>query len=83
MGGDISPDGKLLALGGYAGSVEVFDWKTGRAILAFRDHARRVYDVRFSSDGRFLATADYDLGLVMVHELAAELAKKPFDGPYV
>ena len=56
-----SPDGNLLAVGGYDGGLQFFstgDWKpVGRPIEA---HAARITHPVFSPDGRMVATAAAD-----------------------
>jgi eukaryotic-like serine/threonine-protein kinase len=59
-----SPGGELLA-GRWARDarvVKVWDPATGEVRAECRGHAREVVCVRFSADGRHLATAAYDVG---------------------
>jgi WD40 repeat protein len=55
---DLSPDGRLLAAGSFAGSVVVWDVKTGEPYGApLTADTSPVNHVRFSPDGRLLALA--------------------------
>lgn len=78
---EVSPDGRLVATGGYYSYVVVREVETGREVLRFFDHFRRVYDVRFGDGGRLLLTGDYNAGFVVVHELVPELLERGFEGP--
>ena len=51
-----SPDGKLLAVGGYK-EVRLLDSSTGKAIATFGGHADLVRSLAFSPDGKYLAAA--------------------------
>lgn len=82
FGVDISRDGTWLAAGGYFSRVDVWSFAKGKSILKSWDHYRRVYDVRFSGDGRYLLSSDYNAGFVVVHALTDELLKSGFEGPH-
>ncbi len=51
-----SPDGKLLAAGGY-GEVRLIDPSTGRKLANLTGHADYVRSIAFSPDGRYMAAA--------------------------
>src|SRR5580658_168020 len=51
-----SPDGKLLALGGYR-QVRLIDPASGDVIATLSGHANYVRSIAFSPDGKFLAAA--------------------------
>jgi WD40 repeat protein len=58
-----SPDGNLIASGGYYG-VEIRNSQTGEAIASFNGGAglfRRIKDLRFSPDGKYLLSNNMDL----------------------
>ncbi|WP_426750384.1 WD40 repeat domain-containing protein [Myxococcus sp. Y35] len=52
-----SPDGKLLASGGYDAVVRVWDVKSGARVAELKGHEAEVHAVAFSPDGRWLAAA--------------------------
>jgi len=69
-----SPDGKRLVvvssenLGIFAyPAIEFWDVATGRQVLALQDHTTLAMSVKFSPDGRRVATTSID-GTVRVHE---------------
>ena len=51
-----SPDGKLLAVGGYK-DVRLMDAASGKAVATLSGHADLVRSVVFSADGKWLAAA--------------------------
>jgi WD40 repeat protein/serine/threonine protein kinase/Tfp pilus assembly protein PilF len=58
-GGAFSPDGKWLAFGSGS-AVKVWDLAGGREALSLNGHTADVVTVRFSADGRQLASGSYD-----------------------
>ncbi len=55
-----SPDGRLLASGGFVGVVRLRKVPTGRAVLTLEGHTAAVTGVAFSPDGRRLASTGSD-----------------------
>lgn len=79
-----SPDGKLLATGGGAptvdGEIKVFEAATGKLVVAIAGgHSDTVNGVAFSPDGRKLATASADTA-VKVFEMPSGKLAKAFEG---
>ncbi|HXG12045.1 MAG TPA: c-type cytochrome domain-containing protein [Gemmataceae bacterium] len=64
-----SPDGKLLATGGYDRLIKLWDVAAGKELRLLRDHSDTVYGLAFSADGRLLASGAADRA-VKVWEVA-------------
>lgn len=60
-----SPDGRLLATGGWDSQVIVWNVASGKAVWQKIAHIAQVHEVSFSTDGKLLATAGGD-GFVRV-----------------
>jgi WD40 repeat protein len=59
----LSPDGKLLASGGYfmpEDVIRLHDFHSGELLQILKGHENVVYDLAFSPDGRWLASGSYD-----------------------
>ncbi len=63
LGCDISPDHKLVALGGPGRKVRIYQTATGQCIATIKKHTDWVMAVAFSPDGVLLATGDRNGGL--------------------
>jgi len=60
-----SPDGALLATGGYDRVIRVWDVATGRERATFDGHVEHVASLEFSPDGKRIASVSHDTtGLV-------------------
>ena len=57
---DFSPDGRLLAVGSWSDTVDLWDVAAGTVTAGLEGHASGVKDVAFAPDGRLLATACLD-----------------------
>lgn len=64
---DFSPDGKRLIVAASDSigttaypSLEICDVETGRQVLVFQGHANLVFTVKFSPDGRQIASSSFD-----------------------
>ncbi|MCK5316244.1 MAG: WD40 repeat domain-containing protein, partial [Anaerolineales bacterium] len=57
---DFSPDGALLALAVSDGTSWIYQLDNRKVILRLGGHEGRVYTLRFSPDGRFIATGSED-----------------------
>jgi len=67
----LSPDNRLLAVGGWMdsavnyklidlGAIRLFDFQTGEVTTLLKGHTSIISDLAFSSDGRLLISASYD-----------------------
>ena len=65
LAADISPDHRLIAVGGPNRVVQVFSVPEGKELYQLTDHTEWIYDVRFTPDGEILATADRGSGLYL------------------
>lgn len=54
-----SPDGGLLASGGYDNLVHLWNAKTGELVKTLKGHPSPVYCLAFSPDGKVLASGSY------------------------
>ncbi len=63
MAADVSPDGRLVALGGSSRTVKVYECSTGKELYRLRKHTDWITSVAFSPDGGLLATGDRSGGL--------------------
>jgi WD40 repeat protein len=64
---DINPAGEILAVGGMISgfdypntSIRLLNPKTGEVVRVLREHRNVVYNVKFSPDGRLLASSSGD-----------------------
>jgi WD40 repeat protein len=55
-----SPDGQMLAVGAWDGSVRLWQVADGEVLASLPDHANGVVSVAFSPNGMMLATASLD-----------------------
>ncbi len=55
-----SPDGKLLATGGYDQQIKLWDAASGRELRTLTGHNDAVFDLAFRADSRVLASASGD-----------------------
>lgn len=60
MGLAFSPDGTKLVTGAFAGSVQVWDVRSGKELHILGMHANPIPSVAFSPDGKYLVSASWD-----------------------
>lgn len=84
--GALSPDGKILAVGGFlgkpgddpelqVGQIRLFNIETGEQIGVIKGHENVVFGLDFSPDGKWLASGSGDKAS-MIWDVAPLLAKK-------
>jgi WD40 repeat protein len=56
----LSPDGRVKAVGGSDGSIELFDARTGKTLHRLHGHTMAITSLAFSPDGRLLLSASLD-----------------------
>lgn len=57
---DVSPDGGMIAVGGHSRDVQLYRTTDHHLIHTIKGHTNTIAQVRFSPDGRRLATASSD-----------------------
>ena len=62
---DISPDHRLIAVGGPERKVKVYSAETGAILYTCESHTDWILSVKFTPDGEVLATADRGGGLYL------------------
>ena len=55
-----SPDGKILASGGWDNTIKLWDIATGKVISTLTGHQGRIWSVAFSPDGKTLVSGSED-----------------------
>lgn len=65
LAADISPNGKLVALGGPGKVVKVFSVADGKLLYQIKRHTDWITALEFSPDGARLATADRSGGILL------------------
>jgi WD40 repeat protein len=85
---DLSPDGKLLALGGEDRGIRIISTSSGKELAVLRGHGREVWGVAFNSDGRLLTSTDrfgtariWDVGGMLGLAPAAQDGRQPPAAP--
>lgn len=56
----LSPDGKLIATGGYDQEIKLWDATSGAEVRTIAGHNGAVFDLAFSPSGKLLASASAD-----------------------
>jgi WD40 repeat protein len=75
-----SPDGKVLASGGWDDMVRLWDVKTGEPLRAIFAHKAMVATVAFSADGKYLASRGGLDGVVRLWDPATGAELRKFEG---
>jgi WD40 repeat protein len=70
-----SPDGQLLASGGFDSTVILWDTATGQQRRALNGHSGAVSSVTFSPDGRLLASAGQDNTVILWDVVSGQIKR--------
>ncbi|KAH0825676.1 WD40-repeat-containing domain protein, partial [Lanmaoa asiatica] len=65
---DVSPDGTIFATGSHDKTAGVWSLSTGQRLLGPWKHEDRVVTVKFSPDGRLIATAAWSCDSVRIYD---------------
>ncbi len=77
----VSPDGKLVASGDYAGEIRLRDAVTGAIKASFGDTSGSAESLSFSSDGKRLAAGGNRTGRILrIWDVTTGQVLKTFDG---
>jgi WD40 repeat protein len=74
-----SPDGKVLASGGYDNRIWLWDPDTGKGLRSLEGHKSYVNCIAFSADGKWLASGSQDNDL-RLWEVATGKERRRFQG---
>jgi WD40 repeat protein len=78
----ISPDGTRVVTGGTSPDVQVWDAAVGEPVLSLQGHGDAILDVKFSFDGKMLATSSMDgtirLWIASDEQFDAEMPSRAF-----
>jgi WD40 repeat protein len=82
-----SPDGTLLATGGYDNTLRLWDVALGRQLAVLRGHASTVERLAWSPDGNTIYTGSGDATCRIWHapswtEIEAAEARQKSSGPF-
>jgi WD40 repeat protein len=76
----VSPNGRLVASGGYDGMIRMWDPATGNLVRVLVGHESYVYGLAWSADGRYLASTGSFDATVRVWEAKTGLPVKVLRG---
>ncbi len=67
---------RLLAVGGYDGTIHIWDLRSPKPLWLLKGHTGRVLRVAFSPDGRFVAASGFD-GTVRIWDVSRSSPAEP------
>jgi WD40 repeat protein len=79
----VSPDSKMIALGGTNAAVMLWDVASGERIVTLEGHTREIVGVAFAPDGKTLATGalDHTIRLWDIEAKSAQATLRGAEGP--
>jgi WD40 repeat protein/serine/threonine protein kinase len=77
----MTPDGKLIATGGFRPTIHLWNGETGKLIRAFEGHTNNVFGLAFSPDGKTLCSSGYDSSVRIWNVETGEQRHPPLFGP--
>lgn len=77
----INPQATRLAVGSFDGTAKVWDLQTGEELYTLSGHGSSVWGIRFSSDGKLIATSSYETLRLWDAITGDELLALPVSGP--
>ena len=58
-----SPDGRQIVSGDFSGEFNIWDAATGKQLMTLQGHKNPIYSIKFSPDGRHMASRSYEIKL--------------------
>src|SRR2546422_2617361 len=76
----VSPNGKVIASGGYDEQIRLWDGKTGKELRELQGHKGRILQLALSPDSKYLASVGTDRRTTRLWEVATGQQIREFKG---